>query len=81
MFFLSYGIQKNIIKLRTLGLYILSLTTIKILAYDIWSGLDDAIMRVIALMLVGGVMIGVSILYSRKYDGDLKGEFDFDNLK
>ena len=81
LFFLSYGIQKNIIKLRTLGLYILSLTTIKILAYDIWSGLDDAIMRVIALMLVGGVMIGVSILYSRKYDGDLKGEFDFDNLK
>jgi hypothetical protein len=81
LLFLSYGIQKDMIKLRTIGLYILSLTTIKILAYDIWSGLDDAIMRVIALMLVGGVMIGVSILYSKKYGGDLKGEFDFDNLK
>ena len=81
LFFLTYGIQKDVVKLRTIGLYILSLTTIKILAYDIWSGLDDAIMRVIALMLVGGVMIGVSILYSKKYDGDLKGEFDFDNLK
>jgi len=81
LFFLSYGIQKNIIKPRTLGLYILSLTTIKILIYDIWSGLDDAIMRVIALMLVGGVMIGISILYSKKYNGNLKGEFNFNNLK
>lgn len=79
--FLSYGIQKNFIKFRTLGLYILTLTVGKILIYDIWSGLDDAVVRVIALMLVGVLMIVVSTLYSRKYDGNLKGEFDWRNLK
>jgi MFS family permease len=79
--FLSFGIQKDLIKLRTIGLYILSLTTIKILLYDIWSGLNDAILRVVALMLVGGVMIAISILYSRKYRGDLKGEFSLENFK
>jgi len=78
--FLNFGIQREIIKLRTLGLYILSLTAIKILFYDIWSGLDNVIMRVVALILVGAVMIAVSILYSKKYEGRLSGEFDFDNL-
>ncbi len=79
--FLNIGIQKDIIRLRTIGLYILSLTTIKILLYDIWSGLDDAIVRVIALMIVGGIMIAVSTIYSKKYGGNLKGEFDLENLK
>ncbi len=78
--FLFYGIQKNIIRLRTLGLYILSLTVLKILFLDIWSGLDDAIMRVIALIVVGGIMISVSVLYGKKYEGDLKEEFNFENL-
>jgi hypothetical protein len=78
--FLTYGIQKDFIRIRTIGLYILSLTVLKILLFDIWSGLDDAIMRVIALMLVGGVMIAISVLYGRKYGGDMKGEFNFENL-
>jgi len=78
--FLNFGIQRELARFRTLGLYILSLTTIKILLYDIWLGLDDAIMRVVALMLVGVVMIVVSILYSKKYEGRLSGEFNLDNL-
>lgn len=81
LFFLSYGIEKNFIKFRTIGLYILSLTTLKILVYDIWSGLDNAIMRVIALMVIGGIMIGISVFYSKKYGGNLKGEFELKNLK
>lgn len=80
LIFLTYGIQRDFIKIRTIGLYILSLAVLKILVFDIWAGLDDAIMRVIALMLVGGIMISVSVLYGRKYGGDLKGEFNFGNL-
>jgi len=79
--FLNLGIQRDLLKLRTIGLYILSLTTIKILLYDIWTGLNDAILRVFALMLVGGIMIAISVLYSKKYGGDLKGEFSLNNLK
>ncbi len=77
---LSFGIQRDRIKYRTIGLYILVLTVAKILLYDIWSGLDDAIFRVFALMLVGAVMIAVSTLYSRKYGSQLSGEFDPKNL-
>jgi len=50
------------------------------LVYDIWSGLEGAILRVVALMVVGGVMIIVSVLYSKKYDNDLKGELAVSNL-
>lgn len=78
--FLGYGIQRDYLKMRTVGLYIIILTTAKILLYDIWSGLDDAVMRVVALMVVGGIMIGVSMLYSKKYGSDLKGEFEIRNL-
>jgi hypothetical protein len=77
---LSFGIQNDRIKYRTIGLYILAITVLKILLYDIWSGLDDAILRVIALVLVGAVMILVSTLYSRKYGNRLSGEFDPKNL-
>ncbi len=80
LIFLSYGIQKDYLKLRTLGLYIIVLTVGKILVYDIWSGLEGAILRVVALMVVGGVMIIVSVLYSKKYDNDLKGELAVSNL-
>lgn len=78
---LSHGIKHDLIKFRTIGLYILSLTIGKILLYDVWSGLDNAVMRVFALMLVGGLMIAISLLYTKKYGGHLKGEFNLDNLK
>jgi len=32
-------------------------------------------------MIVGGVMIAISILYLKKYGGDLKGEFNLENFK
>ena len=61
----GYGIQQNIIKYRTLGLSILALTVAKILLYDIWYALDNAVMRIVALMVVGGLMIVISLLYSK----------------
>jgi len=79
--FLYYGIVKNFIKYRTIGLYILVLTILKILIFDIWSSLDDALLRVVALMIVGVLMIIISLLYTKKYGGNLKGEFNFTNLQ
>jgi hypothetical protein len=78
--FLNQGMQKEVVKYRTFGLYILSLTVVKIIFYDVWLGLSDAVVRVVALMLVGGLMIGISVLYTKKYGGNLKGEFDLENL-
>ena len=43
---LVVGISRDIIKYRTVGLYILFLTLGKILLYDIWAGFDDAVLRV-----------------------------------
>ncbi len=78
--FLNFGMNKNIIKYRTIGLYILSLAILKIVFLDIWSGLNSGMSRVVALMVVGVIMIGISLLYTRKYGGNLKGEFDLVNL-
>jgi MFS family permease len=78
--FLTKGINKDIIGQRTIGLYILALAVAKVILHDIWTGLDDAVMRVIALMAIGGIMIAISILYSRKYGSRLKGEFALENL-
>jgi hypothetical protein len=43
-------------------------------------GIDDAIVRVVALMFIGGLMIYISTLYSRKYSTNLLGEFSLNNL-
>lgn len=78
--FLSQGIARNLIKYRTIGLYILALTVIKILFKDVWS-VDEAVTRIVALMIVGALMIIISLLYSKKYGGNLKGEWDLKNLE
>ncbi|MDD4530492.1 MAG: DUF2339 domain-containing protein [Candidatus Gracilibacteria bacterium] len=74
--YIAYGINKDVQKYRTIGLYILCLVLGKILFYDIWYGISDAILRVVALMFVGGLMIYISMLYSKKYSGNLLNEFD-----
>jgi MFS family permease len=78
--FLAYGISQELLKFRTLGLNILLLTLGKIVLYDIWAGIDSGIVRVLALILVGGLMILISVLYSKKYAGNLAGEFNPQNL-
>ncbi len=78
---LSYGIQKGVIRWRTLGLYILILTVSKILFFDVWLELENAVYRILALMLVGAFMIVISVLYQKKFDGNLKRELLLENLK
>ncbi|NVP17280.1 DUF2339 domain-containing protein [Candidatus Gracilibacteria bacterium] len=75
------GISHDKKKLRTIGLYLLSLVLAKIFLYDIWYGLDNAISRVVVFILLGILLIFVSTRYSRKYGDNLVGEFSFKNLK
>lgn len=77
---LSYWIQKDIIQLRTIGLYLICLTAGKIFFYDIWIGMDNTIARVAALMVVGILMIILSTMYTRKYGNTLNREFNLENL-
>ena len=78
--YISNGISKDNQTRRTVGLYILAGVILKILLYDVWFGINDAILRVVALMFVGGLMIYISTLYSRKYPGNLLKEFNLSNL-
>ncbi|USN58395.1 MAG: hypothetical protein H6767_09155 [Candidatus Peribacteria bacterium] len=75
-----YGIFKNYIFYRTLGLYVVSGVLVKIFFYDIWYGFDDAISRVIAFLVLGILLVVISILYSKKYSSNIKGEFHVKNF-
>ncbi len=76
---LMYGIEKDRIAFRTTGLYILSLTLIKILFYDIWYSIENGIVRVVALMLVGALMIIISSMYTKRFKWNLMKEFNIAN--
>jgi len=78
---LFYGIAKDKIKLRTIWLYLISLTTLKIFLFDIWYGLDDAISRVAALIILWVLFIIISTRYTKKYWNNITKELSFDNLK
>gem|GEM_PF-1376731 len=52
--------------LRGIGLYLIILTLSKITLYDVWNGIDDPILRVVALIFVGAMLIYISTLYTRK---------------
>jgi len=76
---LTYGIEKDRIWFRTTGLYILSLTLIKILFYDVWYSINGGTMRVVALMLVGALMIIISSMYTKRFKGNMIKEFNITN--
>jgi hypothetical protein len=51
--------------LRWIWLYLLIITLLKIVFYDIWNSTDSWIIRVIAFIFVGGMMIYISSLYKK----------------
>ena len=77
---LGYGMRTEVVRYRSIGLYVLALTVIKILFSDIWYGLDNAGTRVAALLIVGVIMIVISMLYTKKYGDNLKDEINPRNL-
>jgi len=73
-------ISNDKIKLRTIWLYLLSLVLSKIFLYDLWYWLEDAISRVLALIILWVLLIFVSTRYSKKYWNNLTWEFNLRNL-
>jgi len=78
---LFHWLAKDIIKLRTIWLYLVSLTALKIFLYDIWFGIDDAISRVVALIVIWILFIIISTRYTKKFWNNINKEFSFDNFK
>ncbi len=77
---LGYGIRANIISLRTLGLYLLTLTVGKIFLYDIWdSSVDDGV-GFLVFIATGVLMIVLSTMYTKKFGNTLNSEFNPENL-
>ena len=66
--------------MRTIGLYLVSLTAGKVFLYDIWMSVDDTVSRVVALIIVGILMIVLSTMYTRKYGNNLNSEFNISNI-
>jgi hypothetical protein len=79
--FLFYGIWKDLIKYRTLWLYLVSLVAFKVFFYDIWYGIDDAIMRVVALIVIWILFIVISTRYTKRFWNNMSWEFSVKNLK
>ena len=75
-----YGIAKDIIKYRTVWLYLVSLTSLKIFLYDVWFWIDNAFSRVIAFIVIWILLIIISTRYTKKYWNNLKWEFKFSNF-
>ncbi|MDD5770348.1 MAG: DUF2339 domain-containing protein, partial [Candidatus Gracilibacteria bacterium] len=71
---LGIGNSNKII--RSIGLYLLIITLLKISFYDIWNSIDNPILRIIAFMFVGGLMMYISTLYS-KNNLSIKSDFSF----
>ncbi len=74
------GITRDNPRLRTLGLYIGIFVLLKILGYDIWANWWDLIVRVIALMVTGWLMIYLSQLYGRFVSRGWSEELSFSNI-
>ena len=77
---LIYWIQKDIIKYRTIWLYFLTLTSLKIFLYDVWQ-IWDTNSRVIVFAVLWVIFIVISTFYSKRFWDNMKWEFSLDNLK
>lgn len=77
---LFWGISNDVAKFRTAGLYVGTYMLVKILFYDLWAGVDDLSVRVLALMVTGGLMIALSQLYGRSVKRGWSEEFSFKNF-
>lgn len=75
-----WGISASSPKFRTAGLYVGAYMLAKILFYDLWAGVDDLSVRVLALMVTGGLMIALSQLYGRSVDRGWSEEFSLKNF-
>lgn len=65
LFSVHLWIFKKYEKFRLIWLFVLIITLIKIVFYDIWAWINNEIVRVIAFLLVWWIMIYISSLYKK----------------
>ncbi len=63
LLFVYFGLSRNKKAYRTIWLYILIITLLKIIFYDISNWIDDWIIRIVAFMFVGWIIIFISSIY------------------
>lgn len=71
-------IRKENEYIRWTWLYLLIITLIKIIFYDIWNGVDNWIVKIIAFIFVWWSMIYISVLYSQN-KLNIKKDLGLDN--
>ncbi|MDD3302765.1 MAG: hypothetical protein PHN31_04350, partial [Candidatus Gracilibacteria bacterium] len=64
--FVHIGLFFSNKKFRVSGLIILILTLLKITFYDLWNSIDNGIIRVVAFIFIGALMIYISSIYKSK---------------
>lgn len=77
---LWYGISKDVLFIRTIGLYLLVLTVGKIFLFDIW---DESVGDGVGFMVFIAtwiLMIILSTMYTKKFGNTLNNEFNLKNL-
>lgn len=77
---LIYWIQKDIIKYRTIWLYFLTLTTLKIFFVDVGWIEADTNSKVFVFFILWVILIFISTIYTKRYWDNLLGEFRISNL-
>ncbi len=77
---ISRWIWKDIIALRTTGLYLIMLMCLKIFFIDIPYSINETIIKVVAFIAVWIMLIIISSMYSKKYGNQLKWEYQLSNL-
>lgn len=65
LFAVHFWIYKNQKYVRSIWIWVLSLTLFKILLYDIWSWTDNSIIRIVAFLLTWWIAIYISSLYKK----------------
>jgi len=78
--FLRQWINSDTIWMRTIWLYLLTLTVWKIFFYDLWqSGVDDGVWFIV-FIATWILMIAMSTMYTKKYGNNLNREFNISNV-
>ena len=79
-FLISRWIKKDMISLRTLWLYLLSIVCLKVFFIDISTWISNPVIKVWAFIGVWILFIIIGTMYSRQYGNKLKWEFSLWNI-
>lgn len=77
---MAYGIARSFLPMRTIGLYLITLTIVKIFLLDIWQSELSGGLWYLIFMVTWVLMIILSIMYTKKFGNTLNKDFSPSNL-